>query len=142
MHAEETKIVSGAQPGHDEPLLGLGGRGFLDHLGDLIQALLAGHKVAPDSPVVRQLAFVGRLHGGYGAFLDPRPFNQLLRGPLLPAAYVQVVAHQQKEGAVADELLRAEHRVSVSQARMSARQTAAGCHALPPPPRRPPGLRG
>ena len=116
VHAEETKVMAGPQPGDDQPLLGLGGRGLLQHFRDLIQPFAPGDEAPANRPVVRQLALVRRLHGGHGAILRPGDLDQLLRGALA-AADVEMVADQQQERNAARKLTRASDRVPVAEGR-------------------------
>ena len=76
--------MAGPQPGDNQPLLGFRGSGLLDHFGDLIQSFAPRHEAPADSPVVRQLALVRRLHRGDGAILRPGDLDQLLGGAFAP----------------------------------------------------------
>ena len=117
VHAEETKVVAGPQARDNQPLLGLGGGGLLQHLGDLIKALARRHQAPANRAVIGQLALVRRLHGRDGAILHPRDLDQLLRGALGAAADVKMVADQQQERLGAGKFTRATHRVAVAERR-------------------------
>ena len=114
MHAEETQVAARPQARHHQPLLGLGRRRLLHHLGDLVDPLPARHPLPADHAEPRQLALVGGLHPGHRAFLGLRQFDQLPGTADRPAAHEDVVAHQQKKRLVADEVRRTGHRVTES----------------------------
>ena len=50
VHAEETEIMAGAQSGHDEALLGHGGRGLLQHFGNQVKPLAFSASRPPATP--------------------------------------------------------------------------------------------
>ena len=62
VHAKEAQIVTRAQAGDGELLLGFGGRGFFEDGFDLVKTLRGIHELAANGAVVGQLAFVRRLH--------------------------------------------------------------------------------
>ena len=115
MHSEKAKIVASAQTGHNELLLGDGGRGLLENLGNLEQPMAARNEPATDGSVVRQLAFVGRLDGGNRAILSGGGLDKLLDALLGLAADVEVIADQKQESVASGEFPGAPHGMPVAQ---------------------------
>src|SRR6266581_71591 len=115
VHAEETKIMAGAQARNDEPLLRFGGGGLLQHLRDLIHPLSSGHQMAAHRAVIGQLALVGSLHRRDGTILGHGELNQLLRWPFLVAADIKMIAYQKQKRLSADKITPAKHRMAVTK---------------------------
>ena len=114
VHAEEAEVMPGPQSGHDQLLLGAGGRGLFQHPLDAIQTAAAGDGRAADGPVVAEHALAGGLHGGDRTVFRPGRLDQLLRAsPRLPAD-VEVVAHQVQEGLPADQRGRAMQGLAIA----------------------------
>ena len=70
--------MSRPQPRHDQPLLGLGGRGLFDDLLDFVEPLLPRHPPAAYGPVIRQHVLPRRLHRRHRARLALRHLDKLL----------------------------------------------------------------
>jgi len=114
VHAEEAKIVAGAQAGDNQALLGFGGGRLLHYLGDFVKALASGDEMAAYGAVEGELAFMRGLDGGDGAILGSGDFHQLLRGALLRAADVEMIADKQEEGSGTGKGAGAKDRVAIA----------------------------
>jgi hypothetical protein len=114
VHPEEAEVVPGAQAGHYERLLGLGGRGLLDHLLDAVEALAALDTLASHRAEEGQQVLARGLHARDGASVGDGGLNQLLRAALVATAEVNVVTDHVQEWLAAHELAGAEDRVPVS----------------------------
>ena len=106
--------MPGPQSGHDQLLLGAGGRGFFQYPLDAIQTAAAGDGRAADGPVVAEHALAGGLHGGDRTVFRPGRLDQLLRAAPRLAADVEVVAHQVQEGLPADQRGRAMQGLAIT----------------------------
>ena len=115
VHSKKAKVMARPQAGHDKFLLSLSRRGLLQHLRNFIKTLSCCHQMASDRAIERQLALMRCLNGRDSALLCGGYFDQLLRGPLLAAADVKVVTHEQQERFGADEVTRAKHRMTITQ---------------------------
>ena len=115
MEAEEAEVVSGTQARDDELLLSLGGGGFFKDGFDFVKPLAAGEAMAADRPVVRELAFVGGLDGGNGAFLGTCGGEELRGAGLLGAAEIEVISHHEEEGISGGEFCRAVDGMAVAE---------------------------
>ena len=114
VHAEEAQVMAGPQPGHDQLLLGLGGRGLLAHHLDLVEVGAARHAPPAHRAVVRQHVLARGLHRRDGAVLGPGHPQQLLGAALGAGAEVEVVADHVQERRVAHERARAQQGVAVA----------------------------
>jgi hypothetical protein len=74
---------------------------------DLIETFAARDEVPANGPIVRQLALVSGLNGGYSAILRCRDGDQLLRASLIGSTYIEVVPNEQQEWLATHEIARA-----------------------------------
>ncbi|MCU0777086.1 MAG: hypothetical protein MUF86_05390 [Akkermansiaceae bacterium] len=114
VHAEEAEVISRAQAGDDEFLLGLGGGGFFDDGFHFVKALRALHAPAADRAVMRQFALVGGLHGGNRALARLRGGEELGGARLVRAADVEVVADRQQKRIATGESGGAVHGMTIA----------------------------
>ncbi len=115
VHSEKAEVMPGAQAGNDEPLLGFGGRGFLDHVLDRVDAGAPAVQAPADGAVVGELAFVGGLDGGDGAGFGGGEGGELLETGFGPGTDVEMVADQQRERVAAGERRGAGDGVAVAE---------------------------
>src|SRR2546423_14572023 len=92
MDAEETEVVAGAQSRHEEGLLGLSRRRFLDHLIDQEEILRARNALPADRAEEGQQVLARGLHARNGAGMGLRGLDDLLRAASLPRAEIDMVA--------------------------------------------------
>ena len=94
MHAEEAEIVSGAQPGNDEVLLGFGGRGFFEDRFDLVEAGVPRNSFSSDHAIVGKEAFMSCLYCGDRTIFLRCHLNELPHATALLTTEVKVVAYE------------------------------------------------
>ena len=117
MHAEEAKVVSGAEAGHVQVLLGLGGSRFFADLIHLVDPAVGASQSAADRSVVEEFAFVGGLDGGDGTILGGGDFDELLGASIGAVLDVEVVADEEQEGIVFGEIVSAQHGMTIAARR-------------------------
>lgn len=103
VHAEEAEVMGGAQTGDKEALLGFGGGGFFNDLGDVVEVGMAGEALTADGAVEGQFAFVGALDGGHGAAMGGGGIDELPGAALFGGGDVEVIADEEEEGIIAGE---------------------------------------
>lgn len=112
--AEEAEVVSGAQAGDDEALLGLGGGGLLDDGFDAVEVLAAGHALAADGAEAGEKGLACGLNGGDRAGLGFGGFDDGSGAALFPATDIEVVADEVQEGVAGGEIAGAEDGIAVA----------------------------
>ena len=115
VEAEEAEVVPGAESGNDEFLLGLGGSGFFDDRLDLIEQVAASQAASADGSVERELALVGGLNGGDGAFFGSGGGEELSGAGGLGAAQIEVVADHEQKRIIARESGGAVNGVGIAE---------------------------
>ena len=115
VHSEKTQIMAGAQTGNDQFLFCNRRRWFFQNLRDKIKTFSIFREVTTGDAVVRQLAFVRRLHGGHGAVFRRRDFHELPRATAIFAAQIKVIADEQQKRIAAGEFMRAPDGVTVAE---------------------------
>lgn len=111
---EEAKVVAGPQPGDEDLLFGLGGRGLLKHSVDAVQARLAGHGLSAHGAELRELALARGLDGGDRTALLFGGGDEARGAAGAVAAHEEVIRHHVEEGLGADEGARASERAGVA----------------------------
>lgn len=112
VHAEEAEVLAGAKAWDEEALLGFGGGGLFEHVGDVVVAGVARGAAPADRAIVGELRFVGRLDRGDRAGVGSGDLDQLAGAADAVGRDVEVVADQEEEGVVAGEIAGGEDGVA------------------------------
>ena len=115
VHSEKTQVMSGAEAGHDQPLLRLGGSRLFDDVLDLVKPASSRHQPTTDRAVEREFALMRGLNRRNRAGFARSHLDQLLRATFRRATEIKMIADQQQDWITTGKIGGAGNRVAVTE---------------------------